>query len=216
MSEAKSASAAGLYLVVDVAGDALARVRAALAASHPATLLLTHATGVKPDAAALKPIVEHAQGLGVATLVADDPQLARTLRADGVHLHWSRDIEARLAEAREILGTRYIVGAEAGETRHEAMVLGEAGADYVGFNGPAPGQPADSWDDHIETVAWWAEIFEVPCVAFGAESTGDLAELADAGADFVAVTVGGGLAPEQAAGLVADAVAALAKTRSAA
>jgi len=35
-------------------------------------------------------------------------------------------------------------------------------------------------------VAWWAEIFEVPCVAF-AETADQAAELARAGADFIAL-----------------------------
>jgi thiamine-phosphate pyrophosphorylase len=37
-----------------------------------------------------------------------------------------------------------------------------------------------------ERVAWWAEIFETPCVAY-ADTLERAGELADAGADFVAL-----------------------------
>ena len=37
-----------------------------------------------------------------------------------------------------------------------------------------------------ERVGWWAELFEIPCVAYARE-LGDITALAAAGADFVAV-----------------------------
>ena len=213
----EATSRSQLYLVVDASGDALSRVSAALTAAKPATLLLKAGAAGKPDAVTLKPIVELAQAQGVATLVADDPQLARTVRADGVHLCWSRDIEARLAEAREILGTRYIIGAEAGYTRHDAMVLGEAGADYVAFPPPPPHEATDTaWADHLDNVAWWAEIFEVPCVAFGAETPEDVADFTDAGADFVAVSLATDLTADRIPSVLSEAAAALVRTANAA
>ncbi len=35
-------------------------------------------------------------------------------------------------------------------------------------------------------MAWWAEVFEIPCVAYAAELD-EIAPLAAAGADFIAV-----------------------------
>jgi hypothetical protein len=52
-------------------------------------------------------------------------------------------------------------------------------------------------------VAWWAPIFEVPCVAFDVETCEEGAELAADGADFVAVTLPAGLAAPAAADLIA-------------
>jgi thiamine-phosphate pyrophosphorylase len=53
------------------------------------------------------------------------------------------------------------------------------------------GEPRrDGWtpplDETVERVAWWAEIFETPCVAYAARLD-DVATLAAAGADFVAL-----------------------------
>ena len=66
------------------------------------------------------------------------------------------------------------------------MTAGEAGADYVMFGEPR----RDGWTPPLaetaERAAWWAEIFETPCVAFAARLD-DVAPLAAAGADFVAL-----------------------------
>ena len=71
-------------------------------------------------------------------------------------------------------------------TRHDAMLAAEAEADYVLFgepdlNGERPGLTAIE-----DRVSWWAEVFELPCVAY-ATSPEEVGVLAAAGADFVAV-----------------------------
>jgi thiamine-phosphate pyrophosphorylase len=138
--------------------------------------------------AAARPLVELAQKKDVAALIDGDAQLARTLRADGVHLPWSKDIAARYAEAREILGTRYIVGVDVGRSRHDAMSLAEDGADYVAFGIPPHVEDrASAAERRLELIGWWSEIFEVPCVAFDVEDAEDAAALAAAGADFIAI-----------------------------
>jgi thiamine-phosphate pyrophosphorylase len=136
--------------------------------------------------------------------LADDAALARTLRADGVHLKSGVDIVERFDEARSILGAGAIVGCDAGGSRHLAMQLGEAGADYVGFSrvDGADDQPVKIGDDdEVEDfgprrqdalIAWWSQVFEVPCVAFDATTPEVARTYSELGADFVAVTFGGG------------------------
>jgi thiamine-phosphate pyrophosphorylase len=95
---------------------------------------------------------------------------------------------AAYGAAREVLGPRAIVGADAGRSRHDAMSLGEAGADYVGFGIPAHvGDRGTARERQLDLVEWWSELFEVPCVALDADRD-DLAALAGAGADFVALS----------------------------
>lgn len=170
----------GLYLIADTlpGPSVLERLRAALSAAKYASVLVRAPRGQTLDAATARPFVELIQSLDVAALIDGDAQLARTLRADGVHLGAGEDLEGRLRDAREILGARYIVGAEAG-SRHDAMMAGELGAEYVAFAG----------EDQADFVSWWAEIFEIPCVALGAAGPGEAAELAEMGADFVAFTL---------------------------
>lgn len=118
----------------------------------------------------------------LAFVVADDVDEASRVAADGVEIDWSR--ESYLA-ARERLGAERIVGCRAGLSRHLAMEAAEAGADYVAL--AAPGGTDRDFAALIDMVAWWSEIIEVPCLAHGTRSADDVASLAAAGADFIAV-----------------------------
>ncbi len=192
-----SVSEARTYFVVEAGVDPQA-VERLVAAADVAALLVAPAADAPLDARTARPLVELAQAKGIAVLIAADAALARTLRADGVHLPWSKDIVARYGEAREILGGRFIVGADAGRSRHDAMTLGEAGADYVGFGIPAHVEDRDAARQRRrDLIEWWSEIFEVPCVAFDVETAQEAAALAGAGADFVALRVPAQLSSEE-------------------
>jgi thiamine-phosphate pyrophosphorylase len=187
-------NAARLYLVIE-AGTDPRDLAPLLDAAEPAAVLVAAPEGGRLDVADVRPLVEMAQAKSIAALIEADAQLARTLRADGVHLPWSRDVVARFGEAREVLGGRYIIGADAGRSRHDAMTLGEAGADYVGFGIPEHVEDRNTARERrLDLVAWWSEIFELPGIAFDVETADDAAELARAGADFVAVRVPASLA----------------------
>lgn len=189
-----------IYLVVDVAAGAAERVAAAMKTTSIASVLFRPATGATLNAGSLKPLIDMAQKQGVAALVADDAALARTLRADGVHLGPGTDLLERYETAREILGRGAIVGVDAGGSRHLAMEAGEAGADYVGFGDARvelePMEDVEPADDIAATandlLSWWSEIFEVPCVAFDVEGEG-IRAAGRTGADFVAVEIPAGM-----------------------
>lgn len=191
-------AATRLYLVVE-AGTAVANVAAVLGAADVAALLIAPADDAQLDVAAAKPLVELAQQHGVAALIEADAQLARTLRADGVHVPVSKDIIASYGEARDIVGGRFIVGADAGRSRDDAMTLGEANADYIAFGIPAFVEDrVTARERQRELIAWWSEIFEVPCVALDVETFADAGELAKAGADFVALRLPSDATPQWA------------------
>jgi len=185
-----------LYLVVE-AGMAPEQIGVVLAAGNVAALLVAPAHDAALDARNARPLVELAQAKGIAALIEADAALARTLRADGVHLPWAKDIVARYREAREIIGGRFIVGADAGRSRDDAMTLGEAGAEYVGFGIPAHVEDREAAGARrLELVAWWSEIFEIPCVACDVDSAEDANRLARAGADFVALRLPKSVPPD--------------------
>ena len=186
----------GLYTVLEAGDGAGERLAAALAAVEAAAVLIAPPAGERLDAGKAKPLVEQAKAAGVACLLMEDARLARTLGAEGVHVPINDDVPAAYRAARELLGRGALVGADAGISRHAAMVLAEAGADYVGFGAPPHLKDLDTARARREElVAWWAPIFEVPCVAFDVESGEAASGLAWAGADFVAVTLEAGLAP---------------------
>jgi thiamine-phosphate pyrophosphorylase len=198
-----------LYLVVEVGLEAAAAEQL-LAATSPAALLITPAAEKPLTAQGARPLVDIAQGRGIAVLIEGDAALARALRADGVHVPWSKDVVARYGEAREILGQRYIVGADAGRSRHDAMELGEAGAEYVGFGIPAHVEDRDAARGRrLYLVEWWSELVEVPCVAFDVETPEEASALARARADFIAMRAPSAASPDELRRWAHDIVQAL-------
>ncbi len=185
---------AELCLRFEAGGPAQAeRARAALAGARPVSVVLAPAPGQSLDAATLRPLIELFQAAGVATLVLDAVELAKSTAADGVHLSWRETLEADYAAARKALGPGAIVGVDALQSRHDAMTLGDAGADYVAFAGVVENLPEDvTRDEQLDLCAWWAELFELPVVALDVSSPEQAAALAGAGADFVSATIATG------------------------
>jgi thiamine-phosphate pyrophosphorylase len=192
-----------LYAVIEAGPTAPERLSAALAAAELAAVLIAPAGGQALDAAACTRLVDLAKQAGVAVLVLADAQLARTLGADGVHLGSLKDLQAAYRKAREMLGKASVVGADAGISRHAAMLLADSGADYVGFGAPAHLKDRDkARARRDELICWWAGIFQVPCVGFDVETAEEAAGLAAQGADFVAVTLSAELPPDATSDMV--------------
>jgi thiamine-phosphate pyrophosphorylase len=129
----------------------------------------------------LRPIV---QSRDVAFLLNDRPDLAVKHGCDGAHVGQT---DMKATAARKILGD-LMLGVTCHNSRHLAMEAGEAGADYVAFGAFFPTTtktpPALA---EIETLKWWAEFMEVPCVAIGGINAANCAPLVQAGAEFLAV-----------------------------
>lgn len=128
-------------------------------------------------------LIELAQSRDVAAIVANDAETIFEVGGDGCHLDADAALEETYHNVRSRLGNNAIVGAMPGRSRHIAMTLAEAGADYIAY---VIGGPEDN--DGLEAVAWWAEIFSTPVVAF-TDGTPDTCRRAiDAGPpDFLAV-----------------------------
>ena len=148
---------------------------------------------------ALTPIVQDA---GAAMMVALDHRLAARVEADGAHVSGTGPA---LDEAIAALQPRKMVGVGALAGRDAAMLAGESGVDYVMFGGPGEAMDAAEVE---ERAAWWAEIFNVPCVAY-AHGPEDVAALARTGAEFVAICDGVWDAPDQVAAVVEAAARSL-------
>ena len=174
-----------IYLVTppEAAGLA-ARLTDALAAADVAAVLLRlpGETDERTQINQVKTIAPTVQDNGVALLVDGHPELAARAGADGAHLYGIAAFEAALATLKP---TR-IIGCGGLATRHDAMFAAEAGADYVMFGEPDKAGRRPAFDAIIERVAWWAEVFEIPCVGFAA-SLEEVQPLAAAGADFIAL-----------------------------
>lgn len=129
-----------------------------------------------------------ARAHGVAVLMNDRPDLARAAGCDGVHIGQE---DASVAEARRLLGPNAMIGVTCHDSRHLAMEAAEAGADYVAFGAFFPtGTKETTHRPEPDILTIWQETMEIPCVAIGGITAENATVLAEAGADFVAVSAG--------------------------
>ena len=204
------ADPARLYLLSRVLGDtesfAPALAQACVAGGVAAVLLRFPAEDERSLVKHVKALAPVAQNKGAAVVIAaagevDLAAVAVRAGADGVHTT-AGGAEAR--GLRERLKDR-IVGAGNIRSRHDAMDIGEAGVDYVMFGEPRADGSLPPLDAVVERAAWWAEIFEIPCVAY-APSLDAVSQLVRTGAEFVALGDAVWSHPDGPAAAVASAV----------
>ncbi len=171
-----------LMLTVTCAGETADPLAAALAGSAISCVLITppgwQAVAFASDDIEIaehppydqdqcRTLVDLVQHHNAAAIIANDAAAAQATGADGCHLDTAAALEENYRNARAFLGSKAIVGVMPGTSRHSAMTLAEAGTDYIGYS-------VSNVDDHagLGFVAWWAEIFDSPVVAF---TDGDVA-----------------------------------------
>jgi thiamine-phosphate pyrophosphorylase len=177
---------ARLYLVTPPIGDAGAiadGLADALNAADIAAVLVRLGAGDE------RTQIERVQALriliqsnGAALLLDGRPELVAPTEADGAHLIGLAAFQA----GASALKPKFIAGCGGLVTRHDAMEAAETGADYVMFGEPERDGRRPAFEAVLDRVAWWSEIFQVPCVAY-AENPDEVEALAQAGADFVAI-----------------------------
>jgi thiamine-phosphate pyrophosphorylase len=109
--------------------------------------------------------------------------MVERLGLDGVHLP---DGARAVRKLRADLGKDAIIGAYCGQTRHEGMSAGEAGADYVAFGPIGASALGDGAVADMDLFQWWSEIVEVPIIAEGG-LTPDLVKAFAPFTDFFAI-----------------------------
>ena len=124
---------------------------------------------------------------GVPLIINDHPQIARNVRADGVHL--GQD-DLPIAEARKVVGPKCAVG-KSTHSIDQAIRAFYEGADYIGF-GPIfatptkPGYPPIGLDD----IAKVHELVRIPIFCIGGIKLDNLAKVLEAGARRVVIVSG--------------------------
>ena len=175
-----------LYLVTPPVADAkafLGTISGAFANADVAAVLLRLAESDERTLInRVKAVGPAIQSTGVALIVEGHPEIVAHSGADGAHLTGIEVFEAAVTR----LKPERIAGVGGLHTRHDAMTAAERSADYVMFGEPDEDGKRPSLDAVLERVAWWSEVFEIPCVGW-ASSMEEVSELGAAGADFVAV-----------------------------
>ncbi len=182
-----------LYLITpprldDLAGFGWALAHALDAGDVAALQIRLKDVGDDIIAAAVAALTPIAAVRDVALILNDRPDLGAKLGCDGVHI--GQD-DTNYAEARRLMGPDKIVGITCHDSRHLAMEAAEAGADYVAFGAFFPTTTKDP-KSHAdpELLSVWQETMQTQCVAIGGITVENARGLAQAGADFLAVSAG--------------------------
>ena len=138
---------------------------------------------IEEVARAILPVCQLA---GTVLLINDRPDIARGVGADGAHI--GQD-DMPYKEAREILGQDAIIGVTCHDSRHLAFQAAERGADYVAFGAFFPTTTKDpKTSASLELLELWSHSMTVPAVAIGGISAQNVKKVAEAGADFAAIS----------------------------
>ena len=141
-------------------------------------------------------IVPLVQKAGAAALIAGEPRVASRCKADGLHI--SGGIED-MEDAMDRFSPDLIVGGGRAKDRHSALEIGELRPDYI-FFGKIDGDIKDvAHPKNIALGDWWASMIEIPCVVMGGRVPESAIEVAESGAEFVALRQAVFDDPEQAA-----------------
>ena len=205
-----------LYLVTPAIGDAEtfrpALEDACRSGAVAAVLLRLAAADERTLVNRVKALAPVAQAYDAAAVVADPDgvvDLAALVTrggADGGHAETPgrvSDLCQRLKDGRNI-------GAGGLLTKHDAMTAGELGVDYVMFGEARLDGRSLPFDDLEERAAWWAEIFQTPCVVV-APDLQSVPVLAATGADFVGLGDAVWRHPAGPRAAIAEALQALAR-----
>ena len=100
----------------------------------------------------------------VAIVIKDHFLFVEKHGLDGVHLS---DGSRNVRKARKNLIKESIVGAFCGNSKHDGLTAGEAGADYISFGPLSKTTLKDGTIAQNDLFKWWSTMIEIPVVAEG-------------------------------------------------
>ena len=147
--------------------------------------------GKRQTIARLTDLADQLHGLtshaGVPLIINDHPEIARDLRAEGVHL--GQD-DVSIALAREIVGRECWIG-KSTHSVEQAIAAEAEGADYIGF-GPLFATPTkpDYQPIGMEDIRRVHELVRIPIFCIGGIKLANLPHVLAAGAQRVVIVSG--------------------------
>ena len=118
----------------------------------------------------------------VAIVIEDHFLFVQKHGLDGVHFS---DGARNVRKARKELGKDAIVGAFCGNSKHNGITAGEAGADYISFGPMSNKTLKDGTTANPDLFMWWSKMIEIPVVSEGGLSKNVINNLKNA-TDFLA------------------------------
>ncbi|MBR5155496.1 MAG: thiamine phosphate synthase [Clostridia bacterium] len=128
-------------------------------------------------------IKELCRKYNVPFVINDNVDIAVKASADGIHIG-QKDMEA--GYVRSVIGENKILGISA-QTVEQAVLAEKQGADYLGVGAVFPtGSKADAEDVSYETLKAICEAVNIPVVAIGGISAGNVLKLKGSGISGIA------------------------------
>ncbi len=186
----------------------------ALAGGDVASLIITPPADALEFQHAAEAFTGIAIDRNVAAIVVNDARIANYVKADGVHLE--RAAEPLADQVASLRKNRKIVGIGNLRSRHEAIEAGDMSPDYL-FFGRLDGDFTDAiFPKALELAAWWSSVTVIPAIVMGGRQVASVAEAAEAGIAFVALSEAVWAHPGGPAKAVAEASDRLASAEAAA
>jgi len=131
----------------------------------------------------IKPVCDR---YGTLIIINDNPNVAKAVKADGVHLGQK---DADYSYARNLLGQKAIIGVTCHGSKELAFKAASLGANYVAFGAFYKSETKNAkYKANTEILEWWQEAVEIPCVAIGGINISNAENIIKAGADFIALS----------------------------
>jgi len=122
------------------------------------------------------------QAQNTALLLSADVRIGMRVGADGVHCEAGTDPINGGENAHSLM-----IGYGNIRDRHQAMLLGESGADYLMFGKLGLDNHLEPHPRNLRLASWWAELMEVPCLVQAGSDSDMLPALVATGAEFILI-----------------------------
>jgi len=174
----------GLYAITSN-NDSLNDVKTVLQAG---TVILQYREKIKPDPDHTKKLKKLCTDFKVTLIINDKPQLAKEVKADGVHLG---EEDGSYDETRQLLGDKAIIGISCYDSLDLAIEAERQGANYIAFGSFFPSKTKHNIRrPDLDLLKQAREKLSIPIVAIGGITPENGRPLVEAGADFIAAIHG--------------------------
>ncbi len=174
----------GLYAITSN-NDSLDNVETVL---QSGTVILQYREKIKPDPDHAKKLKNLCTDFKVTFIINDNPQLAKEVEADGVHLG---EKDSSYDETRQLLGDKAIIGISCYDSLDLALEAEKQGANYVAFGAFFPSKTKQNTRrPDLDLLKQVREKLTIPIVAIGGITPENGRPLVEAGADYIAAIHG--------------------------
>ena len=174
----------GLYAITSN-NDSLDDIKTVLQAG---SVILQYREKTKSDPNHAKKLKTLCTDFKVTFIINDNPQLAKEVKADGVHLGEEDD---SFHETRELLGDKAIIGISCYDSLDLAIEAEKQGANYVAFGSFFPSKTKQNTRrPDLDLLKQAKGKLSIPIVAIGGITPKNGRPLVEAGADYIAAIHG--------------------------